>query len=127
LAATGTLTAAGRALESRRADRPFEDPLAAALAGEEGFRLMKRWRLPGMPEENPTIAPRTRFYDDLVIDAVADGMGQVVLLAAGMDTRVFRLPLPAEATVFELDLPELIERNRRSWRRGARSLAAIAS
>jgi methyltransferase (TIGR00027 family) len=109
LVATGRLTAAGRAVESRRADRLFEDPLAAALAGEEGFRLMERWRLPGMPEENPTIAPRTRFYDDLVIDAVADGVGQVVLLAAGMDTRAFRLPLPSEVTVFELDLPELLE------------------
>ena len=91
LAATGRLTAAGRAVESRRGDRLFEDPLAAALAGEEGFRLMEQWRLPGMPEENPTIAPRTRFYDDLVVDAVADGLGQVVLLAAGMDARAFRL------------------------------------
>jgi O-methyltransferase involved in polyketide biosynthesis len=35
------LTAAGRAVESRRADRLFEDPLAAALAGDEGFALMK--------------------------------------------------------------------------------------
>jgi Leucine carboxyl methyltransferase len=109
LADTGRLTAAGRAVESRRADRLFEDPLAEALAGEEGFRLMALWRLPGMPEENPTIAPRTRFYDDLVIEAVADRLGQVVLLAAGMDTRAFRLPLPAEVIVFELDLPELRE------------------
>lgn len=109
LAATGRLTAAGRAVESRRGDRLFEDPLAAALAGEEGFRLMEQWRLPGMPEENPTIAPRTRFYDDLVVDAVADGLGQVVLLAAGMDARAFRLQLPAAVIVFELDLPELLQ------------------
>jgi methyltransferase (TIGR00027 family) len=108
LAVTGRLAAAGRALESRRADRLFEDGLAAALAGEEGFRLMEEWRLPGMPVENPTIAPRTRFFDDLVLEAAADGFGQVVLLAAGMDTRAFRLPLSAEATVFELDLPELL-------------------
>ncbi len=96
-------------MESRRADRLFEDPLAEALAGEEGFRLMEQWRLSGMPQENPTIAPRTRFYDDLVIEAVAEGLGQIVLLAAGMDTRAFRLPLPAQATVFEVDLPELLE------------------
>ena len=70
---------------------------------------MEQWRLPGMPQENPTIAPRTRFWDDLVIDAVADGLGQVVLLAAGMDTRAFRLALPAEVIVFELELPELLE------------------
>jgi methyltransferase (TIGR00027 family) len=108
LPATARLTAAGRAVESRRADRLFEDPLAEALAGEEGFRLMERWRLPGAPRENPTIGPRTRFYDDLVIDAVAHGLGQVVLVAAGMDTRAFRLALPAEVIVFELDLPELL-------------------
>lgn len=109
MAVTAKLTAAGRALESRRADRLFEDPLAAALAGEEGFGLMEQWRLPGTPKENPTIAPRTVFYDDLVLAAVAEGVGQVVLLAAGMDTRAFRLPLPAELIVFELDLPGLLE------------------
>lgn len=107
LAVTARLTAAGRAVENRRADRLFEDPLAEALAGEEGFRLMEQWRLPDGPRENPTIGPRTRFYDDLVIEAVANGLGQVVLVAAGMDTRAFRLALPAEVIVFELDLPEL--------------------
>lgn len=108
LSSTGRLTAAGRAVESRRADRLFADPLAEALAGEAGFRLMERWRLPGMPLENPTIGPRTRFYDDLVLEAVGDGLGQVVLVAAGMDTRAFRLPLPAEVTVFELDRAEVV-------------------
>lgn len=108
LPVTARLTAAGRAVENRRADRLFEDPLAEALAGEEGFRLMEQWRLPGAPRENPTIGPRTRFYDDVVIDAVADGLGQVVLIAAGMDTRAFRLALPAEVIVFELDLADLL-------------------
>jgi O-methyltransferase involved in polyketide biosynthesis len=41
VAVAAKLTAARRAAESRRADRLFEDPLAAALAGEEGFALMK--------------------------------------------------------------------------------------
>jgi methyltransferase (TIGR00027 family) len=102
------LTAAGRAVESRRADRLFEDPLAEALAGEEGFRLMEQWRLPGASRENPTIGPRTRFYDDLVIEAVANGLRQVVLVAAGMDTRAFRLALLPEVVVFELDLPKVL-------------------
>jgi methyltransferase (TIGR00027 family) len=111
LALTAKLTAAGRAVESRRADRLFEDPLAVALAGDEGFALMEQWRLPGMSQEQATITigPRTRFYDELVVEAVGDGIGQVVLVAAGMDTRAFRLPLPQEAIVFELDLAELLE------------------
>jgi O-methyltransferase involved in polyketide biosynthesis len=40
---TAKMTAAGRALESRRPDRLFDDPLAQALAGEDGFR----WPSPG--------------------------------------------------------------------------------
>ena len=57
------------------------DPLAEALAGEKGFRLMEQWRLPGMPRENPTIGPRTRFWDDLVIEA----RGLLVGLGWGLD------------------------------------------
>jgi Leucine carboxyl methyltransferase len=58
--------------------------------------------LPGTGD-NPTIGPRTWFLDQLVIRAAGDGFGQVVLLAAGLDTRAFRLPLPAQAVVYELD------------------------
>ncbi len=72
LAVTAKLTAAGRAVESRRADRLFEDPLATPLAGEEGFGLMEQWRLPGRPVENPTIAPRTLLYDDVVAKATRE-------------------------------------------------------
>jgi methyltransferase (TIGR00027 family) len=105
---TAKVTAARRAAESRRPDRVFEDPLAAVLAGEEGFAWMAEWRLPGTPAENPTIGARTRFFDDLVIGAVGGGTRQVVLVGAGMDTRAFRLALPAEAVVFELDQEALL-------------------
>ena len=127
LAATGQLAAAGRAVESGRADRLFEDPLAAALAGEEGFRLMEQWRFPGMPEENPTIAPRTRFYDDLLIKAIEDGLAQVVLVAAGMDAKAFRLPLGVDVMVFELDLPELLEQKQAIPTRSYSSLSDTSS
>jgi O-methyltransferase involved in polyketide biosynthesis len=113
-------------VESRRADRLFADPLADALAGEGGFRLMELWRLPDMPRENPTIGPRTRFYDDLVIEDVADGLGQVVLVAAGMDTRAFRLPLPAEVVVSSLTCPSCSRRSRRSSTESTPRLTAIA-
>jgi methyltransferase (TIGR00027 family) len=64
---------------------------------------MDEWRLPGQPEENPTIGPRTRFFDDLVVAAVADGVRQVVFVAAGMDTRAYRLALPADTVTYEVD------------------------
>lgn len=124
LAATAKMTAAARALESERPERLFADPLAAALAGEEGFRLMREWRLPGMPVENPTLAARTRFYDDSLLAAVARGARQIVLLGAGMDTRAFRLELPSDAVVFELDEPVLLEHKREILEReGARPRA----
>lgn len=51
---------------------------------------------------------RTRFFDDYLLDAAAAGVRQVVLLAAGLDTRAFRLPWPGGVRVFELDLPEVL-------------------
>jgi hypothetical protein len=96
---TAKMRAAARARESRRPDLLSGDPLAQALAGEDGFRWMAEMRPPGAPAENPSICPRTWFSDDLVARAaVSDGFRQVVLLAADMDTRAFRLPLPAPSS-----------------------------
>ena len=100
---TAKMTAAARALESRRPDRLFDDPLAQALAGEDGFWWMEEMRPPGAPAENPSIGPRTWFFDELITRAAGDGLRQVILLAAGMDTRAFRLPLQAGTTLYELD------------------------
>lgn len=97
VALTGRLTAALRARESGREDRLFDDPFAACLAGDEGQRLVE------MFGDNPTIAVRTRHFDDELAGVVATGVGQVVILAAGMDTRAWRLPFLEPATVFELD------------------------
>lgn len=60
---------------------------------------MEELRPPGSPAENPSIGPRTWFFDQIVTRAAGDGFGQVVLLAVGMDTRAFRLPLPAQTVV----------------------------
>ncbi|MBB4689618.1 methyltransferase (TIGR00027 family) [Amycolatopsis jiangsuensis] len=48
-------------------------------------------------------AGRTPFYDRQLLDAVDRGVRQVVLLAAGLDARAFRLALPHDTTVFEVD------------------------
>jgi methyltransferase (TIGR00027 family) len=108
---TAEMTAAARALESKRPDRLFDDPLAAALAGDEGVCWMEQMRLPNTSVENWTMGPRTRFWDHFVVAAVDEGILQVVMVAAGMDTRAFRLPIPANAIVFELDeAPVLAEK-----------------
>lgn len=36
------------------------------------------------------LAARTKFYDQLVLDAVADGIRRILILGAGFDTRLYR-------------------------------------
>jgi methyltransferase (TIGR00027 family) len=106
-----SMTAAGvavlRAVESERADRLFEDPYAAILARAAGVGPRPE---DGDPAQHPVarwLAVRTRFLDDVVLDAAALGCRQVVMLGAGLDTRAFRLPLPPDTHLFELDLPDI--------------------
>lgn len=90
---TARWMAAVRARETARPDRLFDDLLADVMAGPEGVDLMTRMEV-GLPE-NPTIPIRTRFFDDALVRLLDDrGIGQVVVLAAGMDTRAYRLDLP---------------------------------
>jgi methyltransferase (TIGR00027 family) len=52
---------------------------------------------------------RTRFFDDFVATASAAGCLQVVLLAAGLDTRAYRLDWPPGTRLYEVDLPAVLE------------------
>ena len=54
------------------------------------------------------VAIRTRFYDDYLLAACAAGCRQVVLLAAGMDTRGYRLDWPSGTRLFEIDQPDVL-------------------
>ncbi len=103
-----------RAEESLRAERLFDDPYAAA------FVAAAPPLFPDLPsiDDAPALAAlkeafaagiaiRTRFYDDYLLAACAGGCRQVVLLAAGLDTRAFRLDWPSNTRVFEVDLPAL--------------------
>ena len=45
------------------------------------------------------------FIDEHLMAAVGRGVRQIVILAAGLDARAFRLPLPADAAVYEVDVP----------------------
>ena len=53
------------------------------------------------------IVVRTRFLDDALLRAVRTA-DQVVILAAGMDARAYRLAWPDGAVVYELDQPAVI-------------------
>ena len=106
LQATARWAAAVRAGERERPDRLVDDPWAADLAGPDGMA----W-LAGRPQGSVLpIVVRTRYFDDwLRAVAIERPMRQVVLLGAGLDTRAWRLPWPAGATVFEVDHPEVLE------------------
>jgi methyltransferase (TIGR00027 family) len=102
LSSTANWIAAVRARETSRTDRLFADPYAAELAGDAGFRAMQASeRATG--GENTFIPIRVRWFDDAVRAGVADGVAQVVLLGAGLDTRPYRLDLPETLNWFELD------------------------
>jgi methyltransferase (TIGR00027 family) len=107
LALTASWTAAVRALESAREDRLFDDPWASALAGADGAA----WLEERSPEGTLPIALRTRFFDDHLLRIVQeDGVRQLVILAAGLDTRAYRLEWPTGMRVFELDQGAVLER-----------------
>ncbi len=55
------------------------------------------------------IAARTRYFDEFFTTAGANGLDQVVILAAGLDTRAWRLPWISATTIYELDQPKVLE------------------
>ncbi|MFC9729938.1 class I SAM-dependent methyltransferase [Streptomyces roseolus] len=109
---TALLVAAARAIETHR-----HDSLARDVHAEHFVRAAPAcgdWpvRIEQVPEgdDNPLwgrfaryFGLRTRVLDDFVLGSVHDGARQVVLLGAGLDTRAFRLELPSECVVFEID------------------------
>jgi methyltransferase (TIGR00027 family) len=54
-------------------------------------------------------AVRTHFFDEYFHAAVGAGIRQVVLLAAGLDARAYRLDWPAGTTIYEIDLPDVLK------------------
>jgi methyltransferase (TIGR00027 family) len=87
----------------------FDDPLAEVLAGEQGRALATSMAGDGAAD-TPWIAVRTRFYDDALTASVRvrGTVAQVVLVAAGLDTRAYRLELPDELAWYELDRPDVL-------------------
>ncbi|MGW5699503.1 class I SAM-dependent methyltransferase, partial [Streptomyces asiaticus] len=121
IARTSLLTAALRAEETRRPDRLYEDPLAARLVGALGGDLLgqvadasgPRDTDPGQGDPGRHVsgrkvpstvdfnAIRTRYFDEYLLTQVRDGgYPQVVMVAAGMDTRAHRLPWPRAIELF---------------------------
>lgn len=96
-----------RARETARANGVVRDPLAARLAGERGERLVSR--IPHAEQLEFAMIVRTTAIDRLIDLCLADGVDMVVNLGAGLDTRPYRMNLPAALTWVEVDFQQVID------------------
>lgn len=103
---TARLAAMYRALESERPDAHFHDPFARRLAGAPGDAMHAA--VPRSDRHSWAWITRTVLFDRLITAEIANGADTVINLAAGLDARPYRMPLPASLRWIEVDLPDLI-------------------
>jgi methyltransferase (TIGR00027 family) len=125
--ATALGVAAARAAETESENPLISDPFARVFLNAAGDGIWNWFAAPDLPAEiaeaEPDLEPRMRgmvdymaartaFFDKFFLDATHAGVRQVVILAAGLDSRAWRLPWPDGpdgVTVYELDQPQVLE------------------
>jgi methyltransferase (TIGR00027 family) len=126
--ATALGVASARAAETRSENPLITDPFAQVFLDAVGDGVWN-WHSgaqlpPELVDAEPELplqmqsmvsymACRTAFFDKFFLDATGGGIRQVVILAAGLDSRAWRLPWnqgePDGVTVYELDQPRVLE------------------
>jgi methyltransferase (TIGR00027 family) len=108
ISTTAYLIAMYRALETERPDALFKDPFARELAGSEGAMAIE---VLGKTQQGMNaVTIRTCEFDASIERLVHSAPVDTVLnLAAGLDTRPYRLYLPSDLRWIEVDLPEILE------------------
>ncbi|MEP6620982.1 MAG: class I SAM-dependent methyltransferase [bacterium] len=105
---TALWVAVYRAMETARPDALFKDPYAERLAGERGHEIMLNMK-DGKRMAWAMIV-RTQVFDEIIMERIKGGGVDTVLnLAAGLDTRAWRLPLPSSLKWIDVDLPAMSE------------------
>jgi methyltransferase (TIGR00027 family) len=123
--ATAVMVALARAAETASADPLIRDQFAEPLVSTpelEGVReQVAAWWAAEPDDDTADVDPvdsqqminyqavRTHFFDAYFAEATAAGVRQVVILAAGLDSRAYRLDWPTGVTVYEIDLPKVLE------------------
>jgi methyltransferase (TIGR00027 family) len=103
---TALWVAVFRADESERADAVFHDPLARRLAGRRGEDIANSI---GFARNNSwSFVARTFLFDEFIRRHVDQGYDMVINLAAGLDTRPYRMALPPELQWVEIDFPGIL-------------------
>jgi methyltransferase (TIGR00027 family) len=118
---TALFVAAARALEAQQAHPLAVDPYAeafcravggewaAVLDGASGESGPLRLRSNFGDHFRSFQGARTKYFDAYFARAAEAGAEQIVLLAAGLDSRAYRLPWPDGTVVYELDQPQVLE------------------
>lgn len=117
--ATGLGVAAARATETESARPLFRDPFARVFLDAAGEGMWSMFDHPAVAGVEPDLAgrmqammdffaSRTAFIDDFFVAAADMGIRQVVILAAGLDARAWRLAWPDGTRVYELDQPKVL-------------------
>jgi methyltransferase (TIGR00027 family) len=104
---TARWVAVYRAMETERPDAIFRDPFARKLAGAKGEAIvnsMKRGRSMAWP-----MVVRTVLLDEIIMREISDGVDTVLNLAAGLDARAFRMPLPDTLHWIDVDHPHMVK------------------
>jgi methyltransferase (TIGR00027 family) len=141
--ATALGVAAARAADTESETPLINDPFARVFLEAAGEGM---WNWFGAPEVPPEIAEaepdvvlrmrgmvdymasRTAFFDQFFLDAANAGVQQVVILAAGLDARSWRLGWPDGTMVYELDQPKVLEfKDSTLRRRGAQPTANLVN
>jgi methyltransferase (TIGR00027 family) len=121
IGATALSVAALRASETAQDDPLVRDEFAAVLVAavnEPGWQAMAQREPPWIAADDDVgrrtartgrgyIATRTVFFDEFCVAATMSGIRQVVILAAGLDARAYRLACLADVHVHEIDQPEV--------------------
>jgi methyltransferase (TIGR00027 family) len=116
--ATATMVATARALATKEEqpliEDPYADPLVRAVGVDFFIKLLDgQVDLTGevgtaAAMMTTLMAVRTKFFDDFFTASGEAGIRQAVILAAGLDSRAYRLDWPAGTVVYEIDQPEVI-------------------
>jgi len=141
--ATALGVAAARAAETEGENPLINDPFARVFVNAAGEGMWSVYADPALlakavqiePEVQARIrlmidfmATRTAFFDEFFLGAADSGVRQVVILAAGLDARSWRLPWPDGTTVYELDQPKVLEFKTDTLRdHGARPTAQLVN
>jgi methyltransferase (TIGR00027 family) len=115
--------AGGRAAETNSPEPLISDPYAQLFLEAAGDGIWQIYQNNELPAELVALDPqladrmkamlgytacRTKFFDDYFLAAATDGIRQAVILAAGLDSRAWRLDWPSGCVVYEIDQPKVL-------------------